>query len=171
MFGFGYLLVPIYDVFCDITGLNGKTGTIESAEAKALAVDEDRLVTVEFDTNVRALPWEFRSRVRKMKVHPGEVATAVFIAENKSSRAVVGRAIPSVAPAQAAVYFNKTDCFCFVEQRMEPGERREMAVAFVVDPDLPERFSAMVLSYTFFDISEKSGIAQQTTEKAENTRG
>jgi cytochrome c oxidase assembly protein subunit 11 len=171
MFGFGYLLVPLYDVFCDVTGLNGKTGNIAAQDADALEVDQQRIVTVEFDTNVRAMSWEFQPVHRKIKVHPGEVTRAVFTVENKSSKAIVGRAVPSVAPQQASLYFNKTECFCFTEQRLEPGERREMTVGFVVDPELPERFGALILSYTFFNVTDKDKVAHGAAGSADNNSG
>jgi len=151
MFGFGYVLVPIYDVFCDITGLNGKTGTIAQEQAANLVVDRDRLVTVEFDTNVNGeLPWVFKSQQRKLKVRPGEISDALFIVENKSDQSIVGQAVPSVAPAQASLFFNKTECFCFTQQMLAPYERREILVRFVVDPELPKKISTLTLSYTYF---------------------
>lgn len=152
MFGFGYALVPLYSVFCELTGLNGKTGQISAAEAAALTTDAKRIVTVEFDTNVNgALPWAFRPLQRRVQVHPGEMGEALFAAENVSDRTVVGQAVPSVAPAKAAVYFNKTECFCFTQQMLAPGERREMPVRFIVDPRLPADVTTLVLSYTFFE--------------------
>ncbi len=155
MFGFGYAMVPIYDLLCDITGLNGKTGEISQSEAETKHVDIDRLVTIEFDTNVNpALPWKFKAAEYKMKVHPGEIAEAVFIVENESDRSVIGQAVPSVAPAQASLFFNKTECFCFIKQTLESGERKEMIVRFVIDTELPEKISTMTLSYTFFRAPE-----------------
>ncbi len=151
MFGFGYALVPIYDVICDITGLNGKTGTIEQEQVAKLVVDADRLVTVEFDTNVNSkLPWTFKAKNYKLKVHPGDIADMVFVVENKSGQQIVGQAIPSVAPAQASLFFNKTECFCFTQQTLGPYEQREMLVRFVVDSNLPKKISTLTLSYTFF---------------------
>jgi len=151
MFGFGYALVPLYNVFCELTGFGGKTGVIAEDRVRDLAIDPQRLVTVEFDTNVNgSLPWEFRAGVSRMQVHPGELADAVFVVENMSDRPVVGQAIPSVAPAQASLYFNKTECFCFTHQTLGPRERREMPVRFVVDSGLPKRISTLTLSYTFF---------------------
>lgn len=152
MFGFGYALVPIYDVFCEVTGLNGKTGAITQAEAEAAAVDRQRVITVAFDTNVNAgLPWRFGPGQRRMQIHPGEIAGTLFYAENLSGRPIVGQAVPSVAPSKASPYFNKTECFCFTQQVLAPGERREMPVRFVVDPDLPEDVTTLTLSYTFFE--------------------
>ena len=160
MFGFGYALVPLYNVFCEITGFNGKTGVVEYDTVKTMKVDTEREITVVFDTNVREIPWAFRASERKVSVHPGELGEATFIVENNSARRVVGRAIPSVAPTQASVYFNKTECFCFTEQVMEAGERREMKVRFVVDTAIPDRFSALTLSYTFFEIPVDDKLVQ-----------
>lgn len=151
MFGFGFALVPLYDVFCDITGLNGKTDRIAATEASALSVDESRWVTVQFDGNVNSgLPWEFAPEVKSMKVHPGEVAYAEYWAENLSSKAVIGQAVPSVAPGEASRHFAKTECFCFTEQKLEPGERKLMPVQFVVASDLPEDIKILTLSYRFY---------------------
>ena len=160
MFGFGYALVPLYDVFCDITGLTGKTGTIQQEEANKLVADQNRLVTVEFDTNVNGeLPWAFKPRDRKAKVHPGEINEAIFIVENKSGRAIIGQAVPSVAPAQASLFFNKTECFCFTQQTLAPHERREMLVRYVIDSDMPTGISTLTLSYTFFMAPETDKTA------------
>ena len=151
MFGFGFALVPLYDVFCDITGLNGKTGRIELEDALSQTVDEERLVTVEFLGVVHSeLPWEFRPMVRKIKVHPGEVTEVNYYAMNKTDNIVTGQAIPSLAPGLAAKYFNKTECFCFTRQSLGPGEGKEMPLRFVVDPALPEDVRTVSLSYTFF---------------------
>ena len=173
MFGFGYVMVPIYDVLCDITGLNGKTGEISQSEAETNRVDVDRLVTVEFDTNVNpALPWKFKVVEYKMKIHPGEIAEAVFIVENKSDKSVIGQAVPSVAPAQASLYFNKTECFCFIKQVLGPRERKEMIVRFVVDSKLPEKITTMTLSYTFFRVPDSNYVivSDKKSVKAINTK-
>ena len=151
MFGFGYAMVPLYDVFCKVTGINGKTGQISNREAQLETVDTDRFVTVEFDTNVNSrLPWKFRPLQRRLKVNPGAINQAMFYAENMSDLTVVGQAIPSVAPNQASLYFNKTECFCFTQQTLGPGERRNMPVRFIIDSKLPRGINTMTLSYTFF---------------------
>jgi len=151
MFGFGYAMVPLYDVFCEITGLNGKTGEISDTDADTLKIDADRLVTVEFDSNVNSeLPWEFRPGKRKIQVHPGEVTEVLFYARNLTGRTNAGQAVPSVAPAKGSVYFSKTECFCFSRQVLGPGERKQMPVRFVIDPRLPESIGVLTLSYTFF---------------------
>ena len=177
MFGFGFAMVPLYDVFCDITGINGKTGRIEQEAALSQEVDEDRLVTVEFLAIVNSkLPWEFRPMIRRIKVHPGEVTEVNYFARNKTDQLVAGQAIPSLAPGLAAKYFNKTECFCFSRQTLQPGESKEMPLRFVVDPQLPEEIRTVSLSYTFFPAeSEKQGLEQigaledlQGTEGAAN---
>jgi len=151
MFGFGFAMVPLYDVFCDITGINGKTGRIELEEALSQKVDEDRLVTVEFLATVHSdLPWEFRPMVRKIKVHPGEVTEVNYYARNKTDDVVTGQAVPSLAPGLAAKYFSKTECFCFTRQALGPGEGKEMPLRFIVDPELPENVRTVSLSYTFY---------------------
>lgn len=152
MFGFGYALVPLYDVFCDITGLNGKTGRLSATEAAATRVDETRLVTVEFVTSVNAgMPWEFRPLVNKVAVHPGAETVVEFEAINVAQYPVTGNAVPSVAPSAAARYFNKTECFCFTQQSLSPGEAKTMPVRFVVDPKLPDHVTVVTLAYTFFE--------------------
>lgn len=160
MFGFGYALVPLYNVFCDITGLNGKTGRISVEDSFASDIDPDREVTIAFDTNIRELPWSFKAVERKVRVHPGELGEARFTVVNNSRHDIVGRAIPSVAPTQASVYFNKTECFCFSEQLLKAGETREVVVRFIVDPKLPRRFGALTLSYTFFAVPGSDRVAR-----------
>ena len=151
MFGFGFALVPLYDVFCDITGINGKTGRIELEEALSQQIDEDRLVTVEFLATVHSdLPWEFRPVVKKIKVHPGEVIEVNYYARNKTNEVVTGQAVPSLAPGLAAKYFSKTECFCFTRQALGPGEDKDMPLRFIVDPELPENVRTVSLSYTFY---------------------
>lgn len=155
MFGFGYLMVPIYNVFCDITGLNGKTGSVD-AQSLDGKVDLSRTITVEFVTSLNeTMPWEFRPAVTRMQVHPGEIGTTSFYARNMTGHAMVGQAIPSVSPSAAAAHFNKTECFCFTQQRFEAGQGMDMPVRFVVDKDLPKEIKTLTLSYTFFDITEK----------------
>ena len=151
MFGFGYAMVPLYDVFCDAVGLNGKTGEISVAEASRSEKDATRIITVQFDTNVNSeLRWRFGADAREMQVHPGEINEAFFFAENLTGHSITGQAVPSVAPFQASVYFNKTECFCFTRQTLGPHERREMPVRFIIDPALPDKIRFLTLSYTFF---------------------
>jgi cytochrome c oxidase assembly protein subunit 11 len=158
MFGFGFAMVPLYNVFCDITGLNGKTNS-SAATVQDLQVDEDRTVTVEFLASVNEnLAWDFASQVAKLQVHPGKPYTVSYSARNRADHAVVGHAVPSVAPGSAAEHFRKTECFCFTDQLFQPGERRDMPVTFVIDPDLPEKVEVVTLSYTFFDTGKLATV-------------
>ncbi|MCF6252154.1 MAG: cytochrome c oxidase assembly protein [Methylococcaceae bacterium] len=151
MFGFGYALVPIYDVFCDITGINGKTDTEAVTDVK-YEVDLGREMTIEFITSLNeAAPMVFRTKTKKMKIHPGQYYTVNFYAENKTDKKMVARAIPSVTPGPAAEYLKKTECFCFSEQTFEPKEGKTMPVRFVIDPEIPSRYKTITLAYTFFD--------------------
>ena len=155
MFGFGYALVPLYDVFCDITGFNGKTGRLSASQAATVVVDESRLITVEFATSVGATtPWEFKPLVQKVSVHPGAETMVEFEAYNYAQFTVVANAVPSVVPISAARYFNKTECFCFTRQSLEPGETKKLPVRFVVDPKLPSHIRVVTLAYTFFELEE-----------------
>jgi cytochrome c oxidase assembly protein subunit 11 len=155
MFVFGYALVPLYDVICTVTGLNGKTGR---AEAKVSGtVDESRWVTVEFTGNTMSgLPWEFRSQQKTLRVHPGEIAVATYVARNTATEAITGQAVPSLAPNKAAAYFKKIECFCFSQQHLKAGESKTMPVRFVVSTDLPKDVSTVTLSYAFFNADQVS---------------
>jgi len=151
MFLFGFSLVPIYDVLCEITGLNGKTGQISVASARAADLSE-RKVRLQFVTTVNsALQWQFTPEIPEMTVRLGELSEAYFDTVNLALTPVVGQAVPSVAPGEASIYFNKTECFCFTEQKLDAGESRRMLVRFVIDPKLPENVDLVTLSYTFFN--------------------
>ena len=156
MFGFGYALVPIYDVFCDITGINGKTDA-EAVQEIAYKVDKERAVTVEFLTALNeSAPMLFRAETKKLKIHPGQYYTVNFYAENQTDKTMVARAIPSITPGPAAEYFKTTECFCFNEQKFEAHEGKTMPVRFVVNPELPEKYKTITLAYTFFDNTDTS---------------
>ncbi len=150
-FLFCFALIPIYSIYCEITGINGKTGNAGGSSAAAGVVDTTRTITVQFDTSVKAgLPWSFRAKQASIEVHPGQITEVLFEASNLSANDLVGQAVPSVAPNRASIYFNKTECFCFTEQTLAAGETRDMPVRFVVDPALPANVSVMTLSYTFY---------------------
>ena len=152
MFGFGYALVPLYYVLCDITGFGGKTNSV-AIERGAVAgeVDQQRTVTVEFVASLSSdLAWQFKPAVFKMDVNPGEFYQTSFVATNQTQRAQVGQAVPSVAPPVASLHFQKIECFCFEQQLFEAGESKDMPVVFRVDPELPEGVEVVTLSYTFF---------------------
>lgn len=157
MFGFGFVLVPLYNVFCEITGLNGKTATVASSMSKGV-VDTERTVTVEFVANINvSAPWKFTPAVTKMQVHPGEFYRTSYYARNLTAEPLVGQAVPSVAPGQAAQHFQKIECFCFTRQAFPPNEGRDMPVVFMVDPALPKDISTVTLSYTFFKLEDQDG--------------
>lgn len=152
------VLPPLYDVFCEVTGLGGKTGNTAAPES---VVDEsivqDREVRLEFMTTVNEYaPWEFRASVDYMTIQPGKLHEATFFAKNLTDRHMVAQAVPSVAPAEAAKMFKKLDCFCFDQQEFEPGELKEMPVRFIVDSELPDYIDTITLSYTFFDTARVS---------------
>ena len=156
MFGFGYLLVPLYDVFCEITGLNGKTGQIdEAAVADRYTPDLTRTVKVQFVANNNlGMPWRFGPKVATMEVHPGKIYATSFTAYNPTAVDMVGQAVPSVAPGKASRYFNKTECFCFDNQPLASGETKDMPVRFIVDPNLPRDVTTLTLAYTVFDVTK-----------------
>lgn len=156
MFGFGFALVPLYDVFCDLTGLNGKTNTV-AVVYNDEGIDTSRIVTVQFITrNAKAIPWQFEPVINEIKVHPGEMKFVNFYAKNESKRDIVGQAVPSVSPGLAAGYFQKIECFCFTQQPLKAGEEVKMGLQFYVDRELPLDITTLTLSYTLYDISEKA---------------
>ena len=149
MFGFGFALVPFYEKICEVTGLRN----IARADAAVnTQVDATRSVRIEFDANVRSLPWQFKARETVVNVHPGEVTQAVFDVVNTTDRPITGQAIPSYGPQYAGQYFRKLDCFCFAKQTLQPGESRAMPVVFVIDPAAPRELDTISLSYTFFEV-------------------
>lgn len=163
MFAFGFALVPLYDVFCDITGINGKTNDrYESTEL--LTTDMSRTVKVQFlSQNGPGMPWVFRPVERSVEVHPGEAITVNFYAENPTDRDMVGQAVPSLSPSEGTPYFHKTECFCFNQQPLAAGQNTEMPLVFIVDPDLPDYITKLTLSYTLYDQSELQAAVLKTT--------
>lgn len=163
MFSFGYfVLVPMYQVMCEWSGQN-RVG--EAAEMVNTQVDKSRLVTVEFDTNLNRLPWQFKAERSSIQVHPGELMQVTFEVRNDKGEPVTGQAIPSYGPAYAAQFFNKLDCFCFSQQTLSPNEVRQMPVVFVIDPSLPRDVNTITLSYTFFEVDGKKAAAVTPADK------
>lgn len=153
MFGFAYGLVPFYKKICEVTGINNliKADVVTPANTQ---VDKTRVVSIEFDANLRGdLPWQFHPGKSRIEVHPGELTQVVYDFENRGSKAIVGQAVPSYAPAVASRYFNKLECFCFRQQTFAPGEKRRMPVIFVIDPALPQSVTTITLSYSFFEVA------------------
>lgn len=168
MFGFGFALVPLYGLLCQVTGIQSveQRAAISAAiESEKPIVDEDRWITVKFSGITHPdLPWDFKPLERKIRVHPGETGMVSFVAENRSSRKVTGQALPSVAPFQANDFFSKMECFCFTQQTLEGGERKEMPLRFVVSPDLPEDIASLTLSYNFMRVQDnlaENGVASR----------
>jgi len=154
MFGFGFLLVPFYEKICEVTGLRN---IAQADEVRNTQVAVNRSVRIEFDSNLRNLPWTFKPTVPMVEVHPGEVTQVTYEVVNNTQRAITGQAIPSYGPQYAAQYFQKLDCFCFAKQTLQPGETRIMPVVFVVDPKAPEDLHTITLSYTFFEVEGSGG--------------
>lgn len=151
MFGFGYGMVPLYKKICEVTGIN----EVEKPDAPLTStqIDNSRLVTMEFDANIRSdLPWQFKPLQASIKVHPGQLVQVEYEVRNVSDRPITGQAIPSYGPQVAAQYFRKLDCFCFTKQNFEPGEVRRMPVVFVIEAGLPKDVNTVTLSYTFFKV-------------------
>jgi cytochrome c oxidase assembly protein subunit 11 len=150
MFGFGFLLVPLYDVFCEITGFGGRTNA--TAAVVAEAPDLSREIRVEFVTTVNSYaPFAFAADIDSMTVHPGKMYFATFTAKNLSGAGKVAQAVPSVAPVTAAEHFTKIECFCFTSQDFAANEERAMPLQFIVNPNLPEYVDTITLQYTFYD--------------------
>jgi cytochrome c oxidase assembly protein subunit 11 len=157
MFGFGFALVPLYDVFCDLTGLNGKTAN-SAAVYQVMEVDESRTITIDFITRTNTgMAWKFEAEKRQVKVHPGQMNEINFTVNNPTTHPVVGQAVPSVSPGTAALFLNKTECFCFEQQILQAGESAVMPMRFYVDPQLPKDISYFALQYTLYDVTATAG--------------
>ena len=151
MFFFAYAMVPIYDVLCDLTGFNGKTGTVETEQL--YEVNEERVVSVSFFAATSpGFPVQFAPKVASMDVVPGKFYTTSYIAKNTTDEMIYGQAIPSVAPTDAALHFKKLECFCFIKQGFKPNEEVEMTLRFVIEPEMEDRIKDVSLSYNFYKL-------------------
>lgn len=149
-FAFGFALIPLYDVFCQVTGI-GDSRALTEARPALEAPDESRTVTIEFVANMQSYgSFEFRPAVTQMRVHPGKLYETTFFARNLTGRATVAQAVPSIAPSRASAYFRKTECFCFTPQHFARDEGRDMPVRFIVDPKLPAGVDRITLAYSFY---------------------
>ena len=150
-FAFGFALVPLYDVFCEITGAGSRDGLVTPSSLPT-SVDETRTVTVDFVATVPTVgKWAFKPEVRSMQVHPGRLYEANFLAVNHTGNATWAQAVPNVAPSSATAWFRKTECFCFTPQHFAVDESKHMPVRFFVDPALPKHVDRITLAYTFYD--------------------
>ncbi|MCP5180001.1 MAG: cytochrome c oxidase assembly protein [Pseudomonadales bacterium] len=155
MVGFVCAMVPLYGLLCDITGLNGKTKGLYTYDPASEAVDKSRTVFVNFVTNTNGgMAGRFWTEDGGLKVHPGQPHTVNFYVTNTSDHVVVTQAVPSLVPGLAIDYFHKTECFCFEQQVLQPGETREMPMRFIVDAKLPQNMTSLSLSYAMFDVTE-----------------
>ncbi|MDI1309689.1 MAG: cytochrome c oxidase assembly protein [Methylotenera sp.] len=153
---FAFALVPLYDVLCTLTGLNGKTQNSAALMSKA-KVDNTRWVNVQFTSNVMpGLGWNFYPKQASIRLHPGQIETVLFVAKNTTNEVVIGQAVPSITPGIASANFKKIECFCFVRQSLNPGEEKEMPLRFFVSPELPKDVTDMTLSYSFFPAVNES---------------
>src|SRR5947199_12462 len=162
MVGAAYAAVPFYNWFCRTTGFNGTTQVATSAPSAAPLA---RTISVRFDSNVAAgLPWKFEPERTQIEVRIGEVVTVYYSVTNQSARATIGQAAYNVAPLTVGSYFQKINCFCFTEQTMAPGEKRQMPVVFYVDPKLAadrenDGLNSITLSYTFYPVRSAEPVA------------
>lgn len=163
-----FIMPPMYTLFCDITGLNGKTGGKYDITENTYGVDMSREIKVQFIANNNEdMPWEFRPINSSIVVHPGEPAVIKYYAHNPTDKAMTGQAIPSLVPYKAVSYFHKTECFCFNSQPLQAGESAELGLSFIVDIEIPKYVKTITMSYTLFDITEP----QKETETPEKTTG
>lgn len=153
-FAFGFALIPLYSVLCDVTGYGDRSKLVRAAEAVE-APDENRTVTVEFISTAPTFgAWEFRPVAGSIEVHPGRLYEAKFFARNLRAQPITAQAIPSIAPLQATQYFHKTDCFCFTPQQFDAEQQRDLSVRFIIDPKLPRNIDRLTLAYAMFDAKE-----------------
>jgi cytochrome c oxidase assembly protein subunit 11 len=147
---FGFALVPLYDVLCEITGYGSKQN-LTQASAVDGSVATDREVTVEFVATMPAVgEWELKPAAYSAKVRTGQLVAATFVAKNLLTRPATGQAVPSLSPNEASRYFRKTECFCFTPQHFDANQERELTVRFVVDPQLPSNVDRITLGYSMF---------------------
>ena len=167
MFTFSFALVPLYDVFCEVTGLNGKI-ELEATTNQNLETAIGRDVSIQFVShNNEQMPWIFRPSESQIKIQTGKYHTATFYVKNPTNKRMIAQAIPSVAPSNAASHLKKLECFCFEEQELAPGEEALLPVRLIFDDELPESIKSVVLSYTIFDVTDY-GDLEMTQHHSDN---
>ena len=171
MVGMSYAAVPLYDWFCRATGFGGRTQVATAAPQVA----GERTITVRFDANVAGgLPWRFEPEQTSVQARLGEVVTVNYVATNLAARETLGQAAYNVAPATTGIHFQKINCFCFTEQRLGPGEKRELPVVFYIDPALAKDaeltdLNTITLSYSFYALREPARpVADRGTKATTN---
>ncbi|MEO0442794.1 MAG: cytochrome c oxidase assembly protein [Pseudomonadota bacterium] len=165
-----FVMPPLYDLFCDITGLNGKTAGAFAGDVSAIGIDKSRTVRIQFmATNNENMPWEFEPLTRTINVHPGEPTVIKYRVYNTTANDMVAQAVPSLVPFKAANYFHKTECFCFNQQPLAAGESAELGLSFIVDIDVPKQVKTITLSYTLFDITQQIKPVKNTQKAWQST--
>lgn len=168
MFGFGFALVPLYRVFCEVAGINGKTSSMADTST-AGRVDMTRTIVVQFVVSKNeTLPWVFYPETKEIRIHPGEVIKINYYAKNNSAQTMTVQAVPSVTPGLAAKHLKKTECFCFTQQVLKAGESRDMPVLFHLDDQLPRDINTVTLSYTLYNVAQPTA-AQTVSDNATGT--
>lgn len=160
MFGFSYLMVPIFNIMCKQTGINGKGAISPTVASKDMNIDQSRTIKVELTTEIHGgLGFKFIPLQRHIIIHPGETRLIYFYAENQTGQEKTVQAVPSITPADAARFLKKTECFCFTQQYFFKGEKADMPVYFFIDPSVPKEIKEVTLAYTLFDAMgfEKKG--------------
>jgi len=161
MFAFAvFVMPPLYDMFCEITGIGDKTAS--KYEGAVNAIDESRTIKVQFiATNEATMSWDFEPNIFEVEVHPGEATRITYFAKNRTRRDMVAQAIPNIVPTSAVKYFHKTECFCFDQQPLQAGAEANMPLVFIVDRDLPKAITTITLSYSIFDVTDmfSDGVA------------
>lgn len=152
MFAFGYALVPFYEKFCEVTGINNLLQP--DILVQETQVDTSRWITVELDANTRGLPWQFKPLQSSVRIHPGEPVDVMYEITNNTDRVVNGQAIPSYSPRSLERYLRKFECFCFTKQVLQPNEVRQMPVQFVIESSIPADINTVTISYTFFELPD-----------------
>jgi len=168
MFAFAFAMVPLYNVLCEVTGLNGKTNSAAITHVpEGMEADEDRSVLVQFVTrNDPHMPWLFEPMEHSVRVHPGEIKAVNFRVRNDTDRDMISQAIPSLVPGLAASHFKKTQCFCFDQQPLAAHSEQVMPMIFYIDPSIPKHVTTITLSYTLFDITDRvSGRAGEVAAR------
>lgn len=163
MFAFGFALVPLYDVFCDVTGINGRTvNRVELTDRLPDKVDVTRTIDLEFvSINQGGSDWRFKSQLNKMRVQPGQLKEVTFNITNASPHDAFVQTIPSVSPGQAALYLHKLECFCFEQQWLPAGQSTDFVMRFYLDSELPKGINQLTLAYTLYPIANKASEITQ----------
>ena len=163
MFGFGFALWPLYNVFCELTGLGGRG--VQVVENVGVIEQSDRQIKIRFDANVNSgLPWLFQAKEESAMVSLGDMSEALYLAMNPTDEAIVGQATYNVTPPEASLYFVKAECFCFTQQLLLGNESREMPVYYYIQADLPQYIKEITLSYTFFRIANADTVALNSNQ-------